>query len=107
MKNIKIGDYLYVNKDIEFEWPNTSLDYYSEEGHCLGLTSHIGILSDGTVVPCCLDASGIINLGSIYTDTLENIMTTERYRKLKKSFQDHIPSEALCASCTYKNKNDF
>ena len=104
-KNVKISSNIYVDKDNEFIWPTVTEE--KSNGYCHALKTHLGILVDGTVVPCCLDASGIINLGSIYTDTLENIMTTERYRKLKKSFQDHIPSEALCASCTYKNKNDF
>lgn len=104
-QNVKISSNIYVDKDNEFIWPKVTEE--KSNGYCHALKTHLGILVDGTVVPCCLDASGIINLGSIYTDTLENIMTTERYRKLKKSFQDHKPSEALCASCTYKNKNDF
>ena len=104
-QNVKISSNIYVDKDNEFIWPTVTEE--KSNGYCYALKTHLGILVDGTVVPCCLDASGIINLGSIYTDTLENIMTTERYRKLKKSFQDHKPSEALCASCTYKNKNDF
>ena len=104
-QNVKISSNIYVDKDNEFIWPTVTEE--KSNGYCHALKTHLGILVDGTVVPCCLDASGIINLGNIYTDTLENIMTTERYRKLKKSFQDHKPSEALCASCTYKNKNDF
>ena len=104
-QNVKISSNIYVDKDNEFIWPTVTEE--KSNGYCHALKTHLGIPVDGTVVPCCLDASGIINLGSIYTDTLENIMTTERYRKLKKSFQDHKPSEALCASCTYKNKNDF
>ena len=104
-QNVKISSNIYVDKDNEFIWPTVTEE--KSNGYCHALKTHLGILVDGTVVPCCLDASGIINLDSIYTDTLENIMTTERYRKLKKSFQDHKPSEALCASCTYKNKNDF
>ena len=104
-QNVKISSNIYVDKDNEFIWPTVTEE--KSNGYCHALQTHLGLLVDGTVVPCCLDASGIINLGSIYTDTLENIMTTERYRKLKKSFQDHKPSEALCASCTYKNKNDF
>ena len=104
-QNVKISSNIYVDKDNEFIWPTVTEE--KSNGYCYAQKTHLGILVDGTVVPCCLDASGIINLGNIYTDTLENIMTTERYRKLKKSFQDHKPSEALCASCTYKNKNDF
>lgn len=104
-QNVKISSNIYVDKDNEFIWPTVTEE--KSNGYCHALKTHLAILVDGTVVPCCLDASGIIDLGNIYTDTLENIIATERYQKLKKSFQDHKPSEALCASCTYKNKNDF
>lgn len=103
-KNIKIRDYLYVNKDIEFEWPNTSLDYYSEEGHCLGLTSHIGILSDGTVVPCCLDSEGIINLGNIFNDKLEDIINSQLYQEMLKGFRNNKRICELCKHCSFNMK---
>ncbi|WP_427927148.1 SPASM domain-containing protein, partial [Acinetobacter baumannii] len=38
-----------------FEWPELNGSYYNERGFCQGIRTHIAILSDGTVVPCCLD----------------------------------------------------
>lgn len=68
------------------------------------LKTQIAILADGTVVPCCLDSNGIINLGNIYTESIEEIQNKERYQNLKKSFQDRKPSEKICKSCTFKEK---
>ena len=62
------------------------------------------ILVDGTVVPCCLDSNGIIDLGNIYKESIEEIQNKERYQKLKKSFQDRKPEEKLCQSCTFKER---
>ena len=102
-KNIKINPQIYVDKDNEFEWP--TINNHKSCGYCYALKTHIAILVDGTVVPCCLDAEGIINLGNIYKQDLEEIIQSERYKTLQKSFQDRKPSEALCKSCRYKEKN--
>lgn len=100
--NIKIKSTIYVDKDNEFEWPE--INDNKSCGYCHALKTHIAILSDGTVVPCCLDAEGIINLGNIYETSLDEIINSKRYQILKKSFQDRKPSEKLCQSCTFKNK---
>ncbi len=99
-KNIKISSTIYVDKDNEFNWPK--LTNNKSCGYCYALKTQIAILSDGTVVPCCLDSDGIINLGNIYQESIEEIEKKERYQKLKKSFQDRKPSELLCQSCTFK-----
>lgn len=101
-KNIKISSTIYVDKDNEFEWPK--ITNHNSCGYCYGLKTHIAILVDGTVVPCCLDANGIVNLGNIFIEELESIINSKRYIALKKSLQDRKPSEELCRSCTFKEK---
>lgn len=101
-KNIKISSTIYVDKDNEFTWP--TINNHKSSGYCYGLKTHIAILVDGTVVPCCLDAEGVINLGNIFTEDLEKIINSKRYKTLKESFQDRKPSEELCRSCTFKEK---
>lgn len=100
--NVKISSTIYVDKDNEFLWP--SITNHNSCGYCYALKTHIAILVDGTVVPCCLDCNGIINLGNIYKETIEQIQNKERYQRLKKSFQDRKPSEKLCQSCTFKER---
>lgn len=101
--NVKITSTIYVDKDNEFEWPD---DKKKEEtnGFCMALKTQIAILVDGTVVPCCLDSNGKIDLGNIYTDSFESIINSKRCLDLKKSFQDRKPCEKLCLNCTYKNR---
>lgn len=101
-KNIKIKSTTYVDKDNEFEWP--TINSHKSCGFCYALKTHIAILVDGTVVPCCLDSNGIINLGNIFDNSLEEIIDSEKYRKLKESFQKRKPIELLCQSCTFKEK---
>ena len=99
-KNIKIKSTIYVDKDNEFTWPK--ITDYKSEGYCYALKTHIAILVDGTVVPCCLDENGQIPLGNIFNNTLEEIINSDKYQRLKKSFQDRKPCEELCKSCTFK-----
>ena len=100
--NIKIYSTIYVDKDNEFTWP--SINSHKSCGYCYALKSHIAILSDGTVVPCCLDSNGIIELGNIFKDNLEDIINSPRYQTLLKSLRDRKPSEELCQSCTFKER---
>lgn len=100
--NIKISSTIYVDKDNEFVWP--TVNNYKSNGYCYGLNTHIAILVDGTVVPCCLDSNGIIELGNIYKDNLENIINSDRYQNLLKSLRNRKPCEELCKSCLFKEK---
>lgn len=102
-KNIKIDDNLYIDKDNEFEWPNTSKDNETN-GFCYALKTQIAILVDGTVVPCCLDADGKVPLGNIYETSFKEIIEGEKFTQLKKSFEDRKPCAELCRKCTFKNK---
>ena len=101
-KNIKISKNIYIDKDNQFKWP--SLNNEQTTGYCYALKTHIAILVDGTVVPCCLDAEGIINLGNIFKQDLEEIINSERYINLRESFINSNPCEELCKSCTFKNR---
>lgn len=101
-KNIKINSTTYVDKDYKFIWPKKT--NYKSCGYCMALKTQIAILADGTVVPCCLDSKGIINLGNIYNQSFFSILTSSRLQKLKTSFQNHVPSEELCQSCTFKER---
>ena len=102
-KNIKIKNNIYVDKDNEFIWPNEEKSKCSD-GFCYALKTQIAILSNGIVVPCCLDSEGIINLGNIFEESLEEIIESKKYKQLKKLFQDRKPSEKLCQKCTFKDR---
>ena len=76
-------------------------DYYNECGSCRGLRDHIGILVDGTVIPCCLDSAGIINLGNIYKQDLNDIIGSDLFREMKQGFLDNKKIHELCRKCNF------
>ena len=102
--NFTIKDKLYINNFHEFIWPDLNNNYYNEQGTCYALKDHIGILVDGTIVPCCLDTQGIINLGNIYKDTLDNILKQERVITMINNFKKHKKYEELCKHCRFIDK---
>jgi len=97
----KIKNNAYVHYDNSFDWPDPKAQIRSKRGYCHGLSTHIGILVDGTVVPCCLDNNGNIPLGNITTQKLVDILAGSRATVIKKGFQDRKIVEDLCKKCTY------
>ncbi len=98
---MRIKDNVSIHFDDLFEWPNPKNRIRSETGYCHGLGTHIGILVDGTVVPCCLDNEGVISLGNIKDNTIAEILNTQRTKAMKKGFQERKLVENLCRRCTY------
>lgn len=92
---------VYLEFDRRFAWPDIQSKKETVVRTCRALSDQIGILCDGTVVPCCMDADGEIKLGNLYTQTLDEILSSPRAAALLSSFQKGVPCEALCASCGY------
>lgn len=103
-RGIEIRDRLYLNEDLEFIWPDLNNDLYEEHGFCYGLRDQLGILVDGTIIPCCLDGEGKINLGNIFKSNLEDILETERAKEIYSNFSNRIAIEELCKKCGYRDK---
>lgn len=97
----KIKEKLFLEWGERFEWPDAEGEYKGNEHSCYGLRDQIGILSNGTVVPCCLDAEGSINLGNIFKSSLEEILSSKRAEDLKRSFEQKKVCEPLCQRCGY------
>lgn len=102
-KPIRLENQILLDFDNYFQWP--SLDLKNDtNGTCYGLQSHIGILSDGTVVPCCLDCNGIIQLGNIHQTNLKEILASQKAQNIINGFKKGESVELLCKKCTFKNR---
>ena len=99
--NTTIIKNVFISTNEEFIWPDLNNNYYSETGTCYALKDHIGILVDGTIVPCCLDSLGIINLGNIFENTIDEIKNTVIYKKMLEGFKNNKKCEMLCRKCKF------
>ena len=104
-KNIKIINNIYLDKGNKFIWPNNQKENSNNKGTCLGTRTHIGILSDGTVIPCCLDSKGLINLGNIFEYSLKDILNGSKFKEIHNGFINHEIKENLCRNCNYRYNN--
>ena len=98
---VKLSDNVFLSQFHEFIWPDLNNNYYSEKGRCYGLIDHIGILCDGTVVPCCLDSLGNINLGNIFDNDLDVILKSDFVSNMIDGFRNGIKCNELCKHCSF------
>ena len=102
--NIKLLNNLYLNKDTLFTWPDLDNKFITDKGTCYGLRTQLAILVDGTVIPCCLDSKGVINLGNIYETDLKSILDTVLVQNIVTNFQNNKLCLELCTKCDYINR---
>jgi radical SAM protein with 4Fe4S-binding SPASM domain len=105
-RGIKLLDRVYLNQDHEFKWPDLNEKEDNGSGFCYGLRNQVAILVDGTVVPCCLDGDGVINLGNINENDFSEILESERANNLFEGFSRREVVEELCRKCGYRKKFD-
>ena len=103
-RGIRIRNKIHIEWGDRFEWPDNNAEIKGDKFNCYGLRDQFGILSDGTVVPCCLDSDGIINLGNIFNEDIEAILNSDRALNLIEGFKCGIASEDLCKKCGYAQR---
>lgn len=103
-KGYRIADRIFLEWDRKFDWPDLEAPCYEGDSFCLGVREQIGILCDGTVVPCCLDSDGVVNLGNIFTSSVEEILSSKRAMDILRGFQNHGAVEELCRRCSYRTR---
>jgi len=104
---LKLSERIYLEWGEKFDWPDIGAQDFGGEHSCYGMRDQIGILVDGTVVPCCLDAEGDIPLGNIFTDELEDIISSPRAVAIKESFERRCVTEQLCRRCGFAAMKNF
>ena len=97
---------VFINTNKEFVWPSLDNNIDSSVSTCYALRDHIGILSDGTVVPCCLDSDGTINLGNIFVEDLETIIKSKRFNDMLSGFRKNKRVEELCKHCNFLDNDE-
>lgn len=102
--NITLAPKLFLGKAARFVWPNMNEPRTEGPVFCHGLRKQMAILSDGTVVPCCLDSKGDISLGNIFKTPLVQILSNDRSQALYQGFSRRQPSEELCRRCGYAKR---
>ena len=103
-RGLRIRDKIFLEWGERFQWPDKDAEIQGNKYFCYGLKDQFGILCDGTVVPCCLDSDGVINLGNIFTDDIDTILNSKRATEIVDGFKCGKASEDLCKKCGYAQR---
>ena len=103
-RGITLAKHVFLEYGDKFDWPDLSSSDLGTDVFCYGLRDQLGILCNGTVVPCCLDAEGDIALGNVFQDDLDTILSSSRAKALYDGFSNRCASEELCRKCSYATR---
>lgn len=103
-RGTRISHRVYLEYGEKFDWPDLSVADGGNDLFCYGLRDQIGILCDGTVVPCCLDHEGDISLGNLFQQSMEEILSSHRAQALYDGFSRREAVEPLCRRCGYARR---
>ncbi|TNH36232.1 radical SAM protein [Campylobacter helveticus] len=101
MPKIRLERHIMLHQAKRFTWPSLKTPIVSKKGFCHALKEQVGILSNGTLVPCCLDSSGAINLGNVLENSFQNLLETKKFLDLKQGFERGERLENLCQRCEF------
>lgn len=102
-KGFTLSKRIYLEFADMFVWPDNEAPR-QDVRFCMGLRDHLGVLSDGTVVPCCLDADGSIPLGNLFTEKLTDIVNSPRAKAIYEGFSQKRCAEEMCKHCQYATR---
>lgn len=101
--NRRLMDNLFLERAPKFDWPAMNAPERNVT-FCHGLRQQIAVLCDGTVVPCCLDGGGVMALGNLFRQPLDEILDGKRARAIYDGFSRRTAVEPLCRRCGYATR---
>lgn len=103
-RGTRIGDRIFLEYGDKFEWPDLKAQEGSGRMFCYGLRDQIGVLCDGTVVPCCLDHEGDLALGNLHEQTMDEILSSPLATEIFEGFSQRTATQELCRKCGYARR---
>ena len=103
-QGVQIGEKVFLEYGEKFDWPDLQAEEDKGDLFCYGLRDQLGILWDGTVVPCCLDHEGDIALGNLFTQDMDEILNSPRAKAIYDGFTARQAVEPLCRRCGYARR---
>lgn len=103
-RGTRLAHRTYLEYGDKFDWPDLTAPEGSDRVFCYGLRDQLGVLWDGTVVPCCLDHNGDLALGNLYRQDMEEILASPRAKAIYEGFSQKKAAESLCRRCGYARR---
>lgn len=104
--SITLKERRYLHFEEVFAWPSLQADIVSTQGKCYGMKSMCAILSNGEVVPCCLDSKGDCSFGNIFNQSFSSILESEIVSVFTQNLENKKLTSELCQRCGYRTRFD-
>lgn len=103
-RSVALAPHIFVSFQERFRWPSLDSPAIPGPGSCHGAGWMLGVLWDGTVVPCCLDGEGECPLGNIFGQDMEEILSSPSFREMSQGFRERRVTQELCRRCGYRSR---
>jgi len=103
-RGTRLAERVYLQHGEKFDWPDLTAPDGGGQAFCYGLRDQIGVLCDGTAVPCCLDHEGDLALGNLFRQDLEEILDSPRAKAIYDGFSGRRAVEPLCRRCGFASR---
>lgn len=98
-ERVRLGNKVFLNPMRSFTWHSS---HKHDKVHCYGANKQIGILSNGEIVPCCMDYLGRASFGNVAHSSLQSILDSKSFIAFAQSLREGAkPPSALCAQCGF------
>lgn len=105
---VRLAYKTFLTKSRDFKWVERDSHSFrqgantqSKNLYCYGVHKQLGILSNGVVVPCCIDVFGEIALGNIQESCLYDILQSPLARQIAQNFKVGKAIMPKCQQCDY------
>lgn len=103
-RGVRVGRSTYLEYGEKFDWPDPGAQDLGQRVACRGLRDQIGVLCDGTAVPCCLDRNGTLALGNLLEQSVEEILAAPAARQIEEGFRRGVACRELCRRCDFARR---
>lgn len=111
-KRIRLAPKILLKPTASFEWEQEDRDYTTKDSKkisktihkplCYGSLKQCGVLSNGELVPCCIDYEGRASFGNIKEQSFQEIIKSKHFQAFRESLKKGIAPCKLCQKCGYR-----
>lgn len=102
---VRLGAKVFVNPKTSFEWEQSDgakTQKTNVKVFCYGAIKQFGILSNGNVVPCCIDYSGRASFGNVRELGIREILQSKKFVDFALALKCGKAPCELCEKCGYR-----
>lgn len=107
---VRLGAKVFANPKTSFEWEQSGkaktyqlkAQNTKTKVFCYGAIKQFGILSNGKIVPCCIDYAGKASFGNVKMQSIGDILQSKKFMDFALALKrGNAPCE-LCEKCGYR-----